>query len=494
MKNSKRILIHSTAILIVILWPWEGFVRSNDISFPVEKQTNGINDAKTRVDSRAERKIKNLEEERFLLSNTTQQRGSSQENTQSSGQKLNIKPVEQKAILNSEEMNSSLDTECVETEKNTINIKKMQREADQTNTKGHIKNRDSYKHLKRHKRNPPTTTPEGSPEGSSTEPITTTEPAADPEQSWPEPEPDWPEALAKWQGAWPLHTYGFAAMFTVIALIPLFEMLRMYVDKIKISALKLTLLIIISLFSSTRAIALFVDPYGSSKRFHLVVTQLLFSLGHPCIISALSLLLLVLIDTTKMNIAPPRFQRVKFIIPVIISHVALVIVTDFVVVYFLEAKVLLLMCQIYFLLLGSLMALGYISVGWKIRTNIKANVNSKSSVDNSMRRLQYLITACAVTCIFICVLTVYGAAGVFGVYSDVQYVEAWPWWTFQTLNRLLEAVMCIVVLLMKTRTTKRKVLPSFVTGSVLHSRRSTLKVKSKIPSEMKSCQPITSVG
>ena len=501
MKNSRRILIHSTAILIVILWPWEGFVTSNDISFSVEKQTSRINDAKTQVDSQAERKIKNLEAERSRLSNTEQQRGSSQEKTQPSGQKLNIKPVKQRAILSSEKMNSSLDTECVETEKNTINIKKMQSGADQMNTKGHIKNRDSYKRLKRHKRNPPTTpegppegSPKGSPEGSSTEPLTTTEPTADPEQSWPEPEPDWPEALAKWQDAWPLHTYGFAAMFTVIALIPLFEMLRMYVDKIKISALKLTLLIIISLFSSTRAIALFVDPYGSSKRFHLVVTQLLFSLGHPCIISALSLLLLVLIDTTKMNIAPPRFQRVKFIIPVVISHVALVIVTDFVVVYFLEAKVLLLVCQIYFLLLGSLMALGYISVGWKIRTNIKANVHSKSSVDNSMRRLQYLITACAVTCIFICVLTVYGAAGVFGVYSDVQYVEAWPWWTLQTLNRLLEAVMCIVVLLMNTRTTKRKVLPSFITGSVLHSRRSTLNVKSNIPSLMKSCEPITSVG
>lgn len=335
--------------------------------------------------------------------------------------------------------------------------------------------------------------PEGTPEGSSAEPPATTEPVADPEQSWPEPNPDWPDALAKWKDAWPVHTYGFAAVFTVIAMIPPFELVRMHVGKVRISPLKSTLLVIIFIFSSTRAITLFVDPYGTSKRFHFIVTQLLFSLGHPCIISALSLLLLVLIDTTKMNIAPPRFQRVKFIIPVVISHVALVILTDFIVAYLFEAKALLLMCQIYFLLLGSLLAIGYIRVGWKIHTNIKANVNSKSSVDNSMRRLQYLIIACAVISAFISVLTVYAAAGVFGVYSDVQYVEAWPWWIFQTLNRLLETAFCIVVLLMNTRTTRRKILPSFVTASVLRSRRNTKIKQIAAPAAINVCQSIESV-
>ena len=262
----------------------------------------------------------------------------------------------------------------------------------------------------------------------------------------------------------------------------------MHVDKGKMSALKSSLLVIIFIFSSTRAMALFVDPYGSTKRFHLIVSQLLFSLGHPCIISALSLLLLVLIDTTKMNVAPPKFQRIQFIIPVVVFHVVLVIVTDFVVVYFLEAKVLLLVCQLYFLSLGLLLAAGYVRVGWKIHVNIKANVNSKSAVDNSMRRLQYLIAACAVVSGLISVLTIYGAAGVFGVYSDVQYVEPWPWWIFQSFNRLLETTICIVILLMNTKaSSKRKIFPSarsFVTKSIFYVRRSTAKVPQTSPQEM----------
>lgn len=478
MQNLKQIYFFSA--LILCLWRRDQFVGGN----------NGINNAKTLFSPEVERTINNEDTEVSSFSNTNPG-GKNQKKTQSATESLDVRSVGRRGKFNSEEMNSSVDIGCLQTEEAGIvnNKRKLRREANGMNSNDpHFKDHENYNSNGRQKR-APEGSPTGSPEGSSSEPRTTTEPIADPEKAWPEPEPDWSQAVAQWKDAWPLHTYGFAVVFTLIALIPPFELIRMYADKTRVSALKLTLLVIIFLFCSTRAFALFLDPYGSTKRFHLVVTQLLFSIGHPCIISTLSLLLLVLLDTTKMNIAPPRFQRVQVIIPVVISHVALVIVTDFVVVYFLEAKVLLLICQIYFLLLGSLMAIGYSCVGWKIRKNIKANVNNKTSVDNKMRRLQYLIAACAVTSASICALTVYSAAGVFGIYSDVEYVEAWPWWTFQTLNRLLEVAICITVLLMNTKTTKRKILPMFTTASVFNSRKKTLKVKPITPSEK-----VSSVG
>ena len=496
MTNLTRIYFYSA--LILCLWPFKQFVGGKDLSYPVEKRTNGVNpgvnNAKTLFSSEIERTINSEQRELFSFSDTNPDEPS-QKKTQSDTESLDVRSVGRRGKFNSEEMNSSVDIECLQTEEAGIvnNERKLQREATAMNSNGpHFKDHENYRSNRRQKRDSQPTgptsatsegSPAGSPEGSSSEPLTTTEPITDPENAWPEPEPDWSQAIAQWKEAWPLHTYGFAVVFTLIALVPPLELVRMQADKIRVSALKSTVLVIIFLFSSSRAFALFLDPYGSTKRFHLIVTQLLFSLGHPCIISALSLLLLVLIDTTKMNIAPPRFQRVQVIIPVVISHVALVIITDFVVAYFLEAKVLLLICQTYFLLLGSLMAIGYSCVGWKIRKNIKANVNSKTSVDTKMRRLQYLIAACAVASASVCVLTVYSAAGVLGIYSDVEYVEAWPWWTFQTLNRLLEVAICIVVLLMNTKSTKRKILPAFTTASVFNSRRNTLKVKQIIPSE-----------
>ena len=499
MKNVKRMYIYSVAF-IICLWPWGNVIGSHDMSNPV---LNGINNRKSYGDSFSK-------QETELLSLSSTKEGETRPKESQSRVNHNTKSARQRVKFDSEEINSTADTDCVETEETGKNGEKSERGENQMKLSGRLNDAKSYTANRRKRRDsqsvgPSSATPEGSPggspegtpegtsEGSSSEPLTTLEPRAAPEQSWPEPEPDWPKALAKWKDAWPVHTYGFAVVFTIIALVPPLELFKMYADKVRISTLKATLLIIIVLFSSTRALALYVDPYGSNRHFHLVVTQLLFSLGHPCIISALSLLLFVLLDTTKMNIAPPRFQQVKFIIPVVVSHVTLVIVTDFVVVYFLEAKILLLMCQIYFLLLGTLMSMGYITVGWKIRKNIKANVRWKSSVDNSMRRLQYLIVACAVSCISICALTVYSAAGVFGIYSDVEYVEAWPWWTFQTLNRLLEVTICIVVLLMNTKTTKRKIMPSFMT-SVFKPKANQSNAIQAITPEKISCQSVASVG
>lgn len=488
MTEVKRTYVHRTTVfLILIFCRWGRLAESNDVSSSIEKQKRRIGDVKL-SSSKPEASITELEKELFPLSKISRNE-LAQETSQPV---MRAKVAKKKVILSGEEMNTSVDIECAGTKQVSVNDKAVLH-----NTKSH-ENTDYYfkeKRLDRQKRDSQSTgtssaTPEGSPEGSSAEPQT--QPTAAPEQSWPEPEPDWDEAYTKWQDAWPMHTYGFAAVFTVITMIPPFELLRIHLDKARISPLKSTVLFIIFIFSLTRAITLFVDPYGSTNRFPLVVTQLLFSLGHPCIISALSLLLLVLIDTTKMNIAPPRFQRVQFIIPVVIFHVILVIVTDFVVVYFLEAKVLLLMCQIYFLLLGCLLAIGYMSVGWKIHKNIRANVNTKITGDNSMRRLLYLIIACAVASALISILTIYAAAGVFGVYSDVEHVEAWPWWIFQTLNRLLETTICIVVLLMNTKTTKRKILPSFVTVSVFNSRRKTNDNKIA-PAEIYDCQSIQSV-
>ena len=351
----------------------------------------------------------------------------------------------------------------------------------------------SHHRVKRHKReaNAESTTPssdgalEGLPKGASA----TNEPETEFEMSWPEPEPDWLDAFEKWKVAWPLHTYGFAVTFAVLALLPLFEMLRMFLGKTRKSALKLSLLVMIFIFCATRAVALFVDPYGSARRLDLVTNQLLLSLGHPCIISALSLLLLVLIDTTRMNVAPPRFQRVKFIVPVLTLHITLVLVTDFVVAYFLEAKVLVLLCQIYFLVLGFLLTAGYIRVGWKIRMNAKANINSKNSSDNGMRRLQYLITACAASSAILSALTVYAAAGVFGIYSDVSSVEAWPWWIFQTSNRLLEILISTVILLMNIKTSsRRKIFPMDGWVSVFKNKRTTVLKTAATQNETVGCQ------
>ena len=307
---------------------------------------------------------------------------------------------------------------------------------------------------------PESPVPDSKPEITTPEPEATPnfepEPKPNAESSWPEPGPNWPVAYRKWLWAWAVHIYGFAAVFTFLSIIPVVEMFRLVTLKQRKAALKITLLSTIEIFCVTRAVFLFVNPYGSTGIINAGITRLLFAIGNPCVISALSLLLLVLIDTTKMNIAPPKFQRIQNIVPVIIFHVILVIATDFVVEYFLAAKGLILVCQLYYIIVGLFLTVGFARVAHMISSNVAAGVQR----DSKMKKLRRMIILSTVVSALLLTVHLYAAVGVFGIYSHVRHVEAWPWWSFQTCNRFLEVVMCAIVIKLNsnTRTNQKSLL------------------------------------
>ena len=67
------------------------------------------------------------------------------------------------------------------------------------------------------------------------------------------------------------------------------------------------------------------------------------------------------------------------------------------------------------------------------------------SQDKKAMRLHRNIMVCSGLAVASCVTHIYGAFGVFGIYSDLVVVPAWPWWVFQTLMRLEEILMAVLV-------------------------------------------------
>ena len=63
-------------------------------------------------------------------------------------------------------------------------------------------------------------------------------------------------------------------------------------------------------------------------------------------------------------------------------------------------------------------------------------------------RLHKNILACSGVSIASCATHLYGAIGVFGIFSDFVVIPAWPWWVFQTAMRLEEITMCILVFML----------------------------------------------
>ena len=92
--------------------------------------------------------------------------------------------------------------------------------------------------------------------------------------------------------------------------------------------LKLTLYLTLLFIGCSRAFILFFDPYSSRGILGLLTTYITWSLGLPCVLAALGLLLLVFADATKMNLAPPRFQKLSTVMGAMVFNILIVITTD----------------------------------------------------------------------------------------------------------------------------------------------------------------------
>lgn len=199
--------------------------------------------------------------------------------------------------------------------------------------------------------------------------------APEPEPGWPEPEPEWSAAYEEWGLAWPIHNYFFGCAFLLADIIAVCFLIRVFksLSRKRKGSLSGALLVMLVLFCSLRFVCLIVDPYHTEQIFPKLCARLLWSLGSPFLLSAFSLVLLALIDTTKMSIGPPRFQKLSVILAFTGFYIVLVISADLSVFYAPETDPLLVICQGLFILFGAVMCVGYLYVAVKIRGNLSSS-------------------------------------------------------------------------------------------------------------------------
>ena len=80
---------------------------------------------------------------------------------------------------------------------------------------------------------------------------------------------------------------------------------------------KTTLLLALMVFSFSfmRMIYLFVDPYNKDQVLPFIFSRILFSGGFPGFSASFMLLLLILLDSTKLSLGPPRLVKLIIIYP-----------------------------------------------------------------------------------------------------------------------------------------------------------------------------------
>ncbi|XP_078350821.1 uncharacterized protein LOC144635605 [Oculina patagonica] len=281
-------------------------------------------------------------------------------------------------------------------------------------------------------------------------------------ENWPEPGPRWEEAYEIWQWAWGLHVYLFATICLCIGLYAGFYVIANIYDGLQGKYLSVSLNALVAVFGFTRAFVMYLDPYHQGGIIHnTAAMRVVWSLAGPCLTASDCLVILALIETAKISVAPPKLQKLSTNIIIICFHFVLVITTDCVVADYVEAKAMLLFCQLFFVTWGSVLGTLNFVLGYKLDKQLFSHKNPKETAD---KIYIYLIYASGVANYILCAIIVYSAFGVFGVYSNVQYVDAWPWWAFQTLSRCSEIIACVLIFTVSAKRTRVKDAVAQVTG------------------------------
>ncbi|XP_048738546.2 uncharacterized protein LOC125653236 [Ostrea edulis] len=322
--------------------------------------------------------------------------------------------------------------------------------------------------------------PSPEPESTSPEPEVepTSEPGSEPEpegEAFAEPHPDWNIALKEWQWGWEVLVYFFAGLFLVLAGLSLLSVIRLWKIKHLLSKNYFMVLNILIICKCVlRAVYLLIDPYNMHGTYHAVLSYFLYSTAFPCLTSAFSILFYALLLATKMKVLSSKIQKSSVLISIIAFHFVLSIATDFVVGFFTNAKIMLLICQSFYILWGIILFVGYIFIFRRLRESAinrrktlkKHSVSypsdvSRKSVISSMGSLPrpkksknkstlnsaITVTLIAATCGIFCIfLELFGMFYVFRVFTDGHIPEPWAWYVHQFLLRVFEVLMCAIMI------------------------------------------------
>ncbi|XP_071790172.1 uncharacterized protein [Asterias amurensis] len=297
---------------------------------------------------------------------------------------------------------------------------------------------------------------------------------------WPAPTPDWPVAFAEWQWGWYVHIYTFPTLylFLTIYIIVWFVSGCLngesrseggYRGNKKTPRLNATLHGLVLVSCSSRCTFLYIDPYGTRKLLPCPLGPVLWSMGWPFITASISVLLLVLLETTKMSLAPPKFQRPSILACIVVPSLCFVLVTDFLVAYDNSTKYALLVCQVMFIIWGALLGSGFLFVAWKMRHIVANSKGCYTSEEVGVRetgrlkRLNIIVLSCSLVGLALTVTNLYAVVSIFIPSFRSGYTSPWRWMVFQTCQRLLEVSIVVLVLMAVAGTGKwsrKSVAPS----------------------------------
>lgn len=289
-------------------------------------------------------------------------------------------------------------------------------------------------------------------------------------QSVGEPMPEWYSAVPTWGIAWEFYQYGLGATFGILVISTATILLRT-LKKHRAARPKkasLVVLILLFIFGLCRCLYLSVDAYNTKQILPEAVSNVLWSLGNPCIVTAYTLFFLVLKNTFVLRERFQTWYTAKNIAFITVPYFSLVLVAELVLFYLPSFKGLAFVCQMIYVVLSLMLSFFYSFVAYLLWRNYRgAKIHRRKesghqfiawTATNSVRgrRTRSMLKTCIAAVmggIILCTLQVYSMSSVYGVFSNASYVPAWPWLILNYAMRVLELFLSLVLFVASARGT-----------------------------------------
>ena len=286
-------------------------------------------------------------------------------------------------------------------------------------------------------------------------------------RTWAEPAPDWHKVLMLWKEMWLCYTriFGVLYLFLVLYASTVLWVLRRCFREKKYRLPSLNIMLVF--MGLTRSFVFFLNPYSTVEepsQSLIVFFAILTGIGGACTTSAVSILLLIVLDSTKTTLGPSQFTRLPVFLGITVTNVTYLIISDLIVWFEPKAKPMIIACQVSFSLWGLFITVGYLAAGARIRRNLSASHRMSSynrcfrEQSKGLQSLLRLLYACAVVGVLYFVLSIYSATNNdFGVSNGSAYVKReWDWLGLQTSSRILEISLSVLMLVITTRSLRNE--------------------------------------
>jgi hypothetical protein len=276
--------------------------------------------------------------------------------------------------------------------------------------------------------------------------------SAEPEYgSQVEPVPEWSTARAQWGVAWEVHLYGLGVMFALIAIQGMFSIFKLrHLQNSRHKKVHIINFSLLSVFGLSRALFLVIDGYHSKRLLPVVVVKILWGIGQPCIITAYILMFVVLKNALVMRQRFRSWYTTRNIALATLPYFMFVCVAEMTVAFIPSFIAFTFVCQILYVSFTVLLLLFYTFIArllWKKKRSVKSGQDG-FGVKERGSRLQSILVVCFMAIfggLSLLVSRLYATIGVYGVFSDARVVPPWPWYVFNTVQRLLELYMSVLL-------------------------------------------------